>query len=312
MVPESLNGQVCSTGYFILRPQPELTPRFIYYFLQTNDFMDRMEAIQKGASYPAVNDSEVRSQKLPVPPLPEQQRIVWILDEAFAGIAAATTHAEKNLHNARELFQSVLQSTFSQKGDDWVETTIGEVCTLKSGTTINKDLEQPTGDIPYLKVADMTISGNERVVVSSSRFLDRNEIRETAVFPVGTTIFPKRGGAIATNKKRLTAVPICADLNIMGVIPSERLDPSFLYLYFVNVDMNELGSGTTIPQINNYDIDPLIISHPPTLSTQQAIVEKLDAVSEGTKRLAAIYGRKQAALAEIKQSLLHKAFAGEL
>ncbi|MAZ75447.1 MAG: restriction endonuclease subunit S, partial [Deltaproteobacteria bacterium] len=62
--------------------------------------------------------------------LPEQERIVGILDEAFEGIAAATAQAQKNLHTARELFQSVLQSTFSQKGDDWVETTLGEVCEL--------------------------------------------------------------------------------------------------------------------------------------------------------------------------------------
>ena len=72
--------------------------------------------------------------RFPLPPLPEQQRIVGILDEAFEGIATAKANAEKNLQNARALFESHLQSVFTQRGEGWVEKTIGEVCILRSGT----------------------------------------------------------------------------------------------------------------------------------------------------------------------------------
>ena len=80
IVPAELDGQVCSTGYFVLRAKPEVDFRFVFYFLQTEDFMAAMEKLQKGASYPAVTDGDVRSQPIPVPPLSEQQRIVGVLD----------------------------------------------------------------------------------------------------------------------------------------------------------------------------------------------------------------------------------------
>ncbi len=161
-----------------------------------------------------------------------------------------------------------------------VNRTLEQVTTLKSGTSVKNSLEKTTGDLPYVKVADMTCEGNEEEITTSSRFLNKSDTGKNAAFPPGTTIFPKRGGAILTNKKRLTAVPIYADLNIMGVIPSEALLPKFLYFYFLNVDMRELGSASSIPQINNYDIAPLVISFP-NKPEQRRIVGILDEAFAG-------------------------------
>jgi type I restriction enzyme, S subunit len=161
----------------------------------------------------------------------------------------------------------------------WKKTTLGEVCILKSGTTVEKNLEKAFGDLPYLKVADMTLPENLDEIVTSSRFLEEKSLRNNSIFPIGTTIFPKRGGAIMTNKKRLTSVPICTDLNIMGVIPTSVLFPRFLYYYFLNVDMRKLGSGSSIPQINNYDIEPLFISFP-LIPEQKRIVAIVDEAFE--------------------------------
>jgi type I restriction enzyme, S subunit len=172
----------------------------------------------------------------------------------------------------------------------WKIKTLAEVCILKSGTTVEKSLEKDFGDVPYLKVADMNLPENDTEIVTSSRFLEEKSLKKNSVFPVGTTIFPKRGGAIMTNKKRLTSVPICTDLNIMGVIPSNVLLPRFLYYYFLNIDMKKLGSGSSIPQINNYDIEPLLISFP-LIPDQKRIVsivdeafESIDIAIENTKK----------------------------
>ena len=127
VVPEELDQQVCSTGYFVLRPNKNLNYRYLYYFLFTDDFMGAMQNLQKGASYPAVTDGEVKAQVIAYPPLPEQQRIVLILDEAFEGIATATANAEKNLSNARELFQSYSQSVFTEYGEGWQVKSLGDV-----------------------------------------------------------------------------------------------------------------------------------------------------------------------------------------
>jgi len=173
-------------------------------------------------------------------------------------------------------------------------------------------LEKTIGDFPYLKVADMNFGGNEGQITTSSRFLDKADVKKNAIIPKGATIFPKRGGAILTNKKRITSLRICADLNIMAVIPSSEINARMLYYYFVNVDMRKLGTGSSIPQINNYDVDPLLLSFPKSLTTQEKIVAQLDALSAETQRLSAIYSRKLAALEELKQALLHRAFSGEL
>ena len=121
IVPEHLDKQVCSTGYFVLRASPQIDHRFVFYWLFTGDFLGQMEHLQKGASYPAVTDGDVRAQAIPLPPLPEQRRIVGLLDEAFAAIATAKANAEKNLQNAREIFESHLNEVFAKKGEGWVE-----------------------------------------------------------------------------------------------------------------------------------------------------------------------------------------------
>lgn len=282
-----------------------------YLYLQIENSLKEFKSKSVGAGTKFLKLEMIKNLRIPVPPLEEQKRIVAILDEAFAGIDQAIRNTEKNLANAREIFESYLNSIFINRGDDWVEKKLGDVCTLKSGTTVMKNIEQESGDIPYVKVADMNLPSNEFKIMTSSRFLNLNDIKINSIFPVGTTIFPKRGGAILTNKKRMIGIPICADLNIMGVIPSETVYPEFLYYYFLNIDMRSLGSGSSIPQINNYDIDPLLIPLP-LLEKQKEIVLQLDKLKAETQRLEAIYQRKIEALKELKQSILQKAFRGEL
>ena len=296
----------------MLTPSECLLPRYFFHLMTSGAYKDFIAALSDGANINNLKFSDLQRFPVPIPPLPEQHRIVAILDEAFDGIATARANAEKNLHNPRALFESHLQSVFTQRGEGWIERSIGDICTLKSGTSVGVSLEKAKGEIPYVKVSDMTYAGNETEIVSSSRFLDMADVGKNAVFPAGTTIFPKRGGAILTNKKRLTALPICADLNIMGVIPSGNLHPRLLYYYFLNVDMRLIGSGSSIPQINNYDIAPLKISFPETQDEQEAILQILDNLSAETQRLESLYQRKLAALDALKQSLLHQAFSGAL
>lgn len=291
--------------------EPERSKWFLYYLL-SKDLDGTLKNHFSGAGIQHFTGKALAQFEVPLPPLPEQRRIVGLLDEAFAGLATAKANAERNLQNARALFESHLQSVLTQGGEGWVETTIGASCSLKSGTTVSKDLEKSSGDIPYLKVADMNLAKNAVRIVTSSRFLDANEVRESSVFPSGTTIFPKRGGAIMTNKKRLTEVPVCTDLNIMGVIPSSAVVPELLHFYFLNVDMRVLGSGSSIPQINNYDIEPLPITFPESVEQQKKIAKRLEALLLETTRLESLYRQKLQNLSDLRKSLLHEAFTGEL
>lgn len=294
-------------------PNNELIDQdYFYHYLTSDLFQKPLMSVADRSAQAGFSKDDIANFQVPLPPLPEQKHIVAILDEAFAGIDTAIANTEKNLANARELFESYLNAIFTKQGDGWHEASIEEVCILKSGTTVKKELEMSSGDVAYIKVADMSLTGNEEEIRGSSRFLSGSNINEKSIFPIGTTIFPKRGGAIATNKKRLTAIPVCADLNIMGVIPTELLLPKFLYFYFLNIDMAKLSSGTSIPQINNYDIAPLRIAYPESLEVQGKLIQSLEDLYLQTSNLKNIYQQKLDSLNELKQSLLQKAFSGEL
>lgn len=316
------NGDVGKVSYYngkfeayqrtyVLSDFVEVLPRFLYLILD-GKLSDTVSKQKLGNTMPYIKVGMLTDFQLPVPPLPEQRRIVAILDEAFDAIATAKTNAEKNLQNARELFELQLATALRRGGEGWVEMSIGEACTLKSGTTVPVEIEQAAGDVPYVKVAEMTMPANRDGVTTSIRFLNRGDIKQSWLIPAGAVIFPKRGGAILTNKKRPVLVDICVDLNIMAVIPSDKVTAEFLYLYFLTVDMRKLGTGSSIPQINNYDISPLMISFPASRATQAEVTEALRAAESECQALAALYERKLTALGELKKSLLHQAFTGAL
>lgn len=290
-------------GVKLLPPKAFLLPKFFYYQLQSVN----LDSLGYARHYKLLRELELR-----YPPLPEQQRIVTLLDEAFDGIATARANAEQNLQNARAIFESHLQSVFTQQGDGWISTTIGNSCILKSGTTVPVSIEKSSGDIPYVKVAEMTLPDNQDGITTSIRFLNRADVKAGWLIPAGAVIFPKRGGAILTNKKRLALVDMCADLNIMSVIPTAKLTPEFLYFYFLTVDMRKLGTGSSIPQINNYDIAPLEIAFPDSTRKQAEIADSIRSLESECQALESIYHRKIAALDDLKKSLLHQAFAGLL
>ncbi len=121
--------------------------KFLYYYLGCID--ELLNDLGTGATFKELSGGKLREVPVPFPPLPEQQRIVGLLDEAFAGIATAKANAEKNLQNARALFESHLQSVFTNSGDGWGLTTIGEQVVLQRGFDITKD-QQNAGDVPVV------------------------------------------------------------------------------------------------------------------------------------------------------------------
>ncbi|MFZ4754234.1 MAG: restriction endonuclease subunit S, partial [Chitinophagaceae bacterium] len=285
-------------GKFI--PKSQIAKPFLYYFLSTK--VEESLRIAAGAAQPNLSTEQINNFEIPLPPLPEQQRIVAILDEAFAAIAKAKANAEQNLKNAKELFENYLKNVFENKGEGWEEKILKEVCELKSGTTISPSLERTEGDVLYTKVGDMNLPDNEVEINTSSRFVNIKEIKINQVIPIGAIIFPKRGGAIATNKKRKIIKPTIVDLNTMAIIPSKKIDKDYFFHWFQLFDLNSISNGANIPQINNYSFDEVYLPYPTSLKEQQTIVQKIDALSTETKKLEAIYQQKINDLEELKKS----------
>lgn len=227
---------------------------------------------------------ELNQLEIDVPNYTTQTDIAKVLTQIESIISARQQQLQKldELVKARfvEMFGDQTANPYA-----WQQTSIGACCTLKSGTSLPADKENEGGAIPYVKVGDMNYPGNEQYITTSSRFVSE-QTAGTGVFPVGTVVFPKRGGAIGTNKKRLTRLPICADLNVMGVTAGRRLTPQYLMAYFNTVDLGTLNNGSSVPQINNKDIAPLLICIPPMALQEQfaAFVEQTDKMKAAVQK----------------------------
>lgn len=273
--------------------------------------LDLSKAIT-GSAQPQITRVSLNTIKFSYPPIPEQQRIVAKLDAVSTEIEKSIKATEDKIYITKTLFQNHLKRVFDISGKDIVKETIGNVCKLRSGTTINSKLEKNKGELPYLKVADMNLILNKNSIKTSSRFVNKSDININSIVRKGSTIFPKRGGAIDTNKKRITDLDIIVDLNIMSVCPDDKLHPLFLYYYFLSLDMRKLGSGSSIRQINNYDIEPIFISFPKSIQNQKEIVDKISSIKTYCEKLVNCYKLKKLELDSLKKIIIKKSFFPKL
>lgn len=290
----------------VFREKEMLNHSYLYYYLLTKS--EESLRIAAGAAQPNLSTAQIKSFIIPIPHLDEQQRIVDTLDAEFAKIDALKENAEKSLQNAKDLFQAVLRKELEPK-EEWRKSTIAETCILKSGNSNAKNT--PEGSLPFVKVGDMNIKGNEERITCSTNYVSY-ECNKKNIFPIGTIIFPKRGGAILTNKKRITSVEVCCDLNVMGVYSKGDILSEYLFYYFLNVDLSKIYNGAAIPQINNGDIGPLTIYYPIDTIKQQEVVNRLSLHKSLCNKMIRNYTRTINLCKGLKQALLRKAFNGEL
>ncbi len=190
--------------------------------------------------------------------------------------------------------------------ENWVWCRLGEIANLKSGNQYQ--LNSTDSGIMYVKVGDMNNSANDYEIKISSTYYAINDVNERDLIPKNSIIFPKRGGAIATNKRRVVlAEQILVDSNTMAVTPEYCIDFKYFFFWFSNIDLSKLGNDGVIPQVNNKDIDPLLFPLPP-LSEQKRIVEEIEKQFAKTKQLSEHIIANQQATEQLLKALLHQAF----
>lgn len=289
-------------------------PRFVFYLLSQFD----LKRFAGGAGVPTLNRNDVHGVPVFVPDkIEEQQRIVAILDEAFAGIATARSAAEQNRQNARALFESYLQSVFSQRGEGWEETTIadatGGVFTGPFGSLLHKSDYIENG-IPLVNPAHITNVGIEpdlRKTVSA----ETAQRLSSYIMRTGDIVIGRRG-----EMGRCAIVTDAEDGWLCGtgsfvIKPSNRCDTSYLVRLLRSEScksrLEEIAGGAVMPNLSNTALGNFPIFLPP-IDIQKAVLKEIDALHEQTQRLEALYQCKLEALDELKQSLLHQAFSGNL
>ncbi len=301
-------------GLAAIRASHRLDRDFLFYFL-----LSKQAEISgnEGAVFASINKAQIEEIQLPLFPFPEQKRIVAILDEALAGIDTAAASAEKNLVNARELFDSYLNSIFTQKGEGWVrkklEDTVEKTCSLSYG--IVQPGEDVNGGLPIVRPTDLQ---SKIIYLNGLKRIDpalADGYRRTKLYG-GELLLCVRGG---TGSISVAANELAGSNVTRGIVPI-RFDPAVLIQEFGYFAFSSKGLqdqiraatyGAALMQINIRDLRKVFLDLPP-LDVQGNLLEKLANISAEVERLASIYEQKAAALAGLKQAILQKAFAGEL
>jgi type I restriction enzyme, S subunit len=251
--------------------------------------------------------------------LSEQQRIVSILDEAFAAIASAKANAEQNLKNAKELFESYLQGVFENKGEGWEEKPLGELATFRNGINYTKSSK---GDkVKIVGVKDFQNSFWVPFESLESVILD-GQLSEVDLLNEGDIITVRSNGNPQLIGRTLLANKVVEKTSHSGFTIRIRLntkniiDPIYLCNFLKIPETRKIlvdgGNGVGIKSLNQGSLSALVIRFPRTLKEQQTVVQNIDDFSTETKRLEAIYQQKIADIDELKKSILQKAFSGEL
>jgi type I restriction enzyme, S subunit len=251
----------------------------------------------EGAVFPSINKSQIENIQFQFPSLDEQKRIVAILDEAFEGIDQAIRNTEKNLANARELFDSYLNKIFTQKGDGWEERNFGDICeNLDTKRVPITKSKRTSGNIPYYGASGIVdyvadyLFDEDLLLVSED---GANLLART--YPIAFSISGKTWVNNHAHVLRFSGISL----------------QKFVEYYLNSISLEFYISGMAQPKLNQKALNSISVPIAPKLEREQ-IIKNLDSLTEETQRLETIYRQKLIALNELKQSILQKAFTGQL
>ena len=304
-------------GLAAIRASKLIDKEFLFNFLlkHENEIVGN-----SGAVFNSINKSQIENIEIPLPPLPEQKRIVTILDKAFTAIAKAKDNAEQNLNNAKELFESYLQVVFENKGEGWEEKRFEGIIRINQIGLVRNSKEQGN-DLKYRYVKMDAISINNDFIEDKCVYVDASD-QEVNKFKLDADdfLFNTRNsyelvGKTCVYDPKSSEITLFNN-NIMRVKFKKGISSRFVNYAFsstlVKRDLEELKSGTT-SVVGIYFKGLRNLRIPITdIYTQQTIVKNLDILSTKTKKLEAIYLQKVEDLEELKKSVLQKAFNGEL
>jgi type I restriction enzyme, S subunit len=293
----------------------QLEPDYLkYLFVAEGDGLLRFAS---GAVHQTIYFPEAKAFHICLPTVPEQIRIVRLLDAAFDGLKRIKSNTERNLLEARALFESQLQSVFNKRGSDWTDKSLEEVvdpsCSLSYGIVQPGD-EYPDG-LPIVRPTDLdnklvTLTGLKRINPKLAEGYRRTTLRggELLLCVRGTTgVLSRTSPELAGGNVTRGIVPIAFEKSTL------RQDFGYYLMRSedVQAQIKARTYGAALMQINIGDLRKITVSFPP-LKEQREIASSLEAIDEESDNLMRLYKQKLSALELLKQSILHTAFTGQL
>jgi type I restriction enzyme S subunit len=239
ILPEISDRMITAVDCTIVRFKPnELLPMFFNLYSQSSDYISAVAKECTGTTRSRISRSNLALTPIPVPPLAEQERIVGLLDEAFAGIATAQAHAEKNLHNARALFESHLNEVFTQRGEGWVERRLGDAFETATGTTPPKGNAAYYGNfMPFVKPPELC----DAPLDSAADNLSKAGSEVARVLPPNSILVSCIGNL---GKVGLNSVAVAFNQQINAILPDEtKVDPKLMFYQALSSSFKEELEG---------------------------------------------------------------------
>src|SRR5271157_5958137 len=274
----NVNQHVCK-----IRLNDYCDPSFVAFYLSTAMGQAQVLGNQYGATRQGLNYGQVRQLRIPHPPIPEHRAIAHVLrtvqraKEATEKVIAATRQLKASL--MRHLFTygpvpvdqadrvRLKETEVGLVPEHWQVVSIAGISEVKTSTASVDNIpgrSEAASGVPvfFLKVSDMNLPGNERVFQNAANIVYINQAHEKRLnaVPAGSTVLPKRGAAIATNKKRLTKCKCLLDPNLMAIVPGNQITSGFLFAWMERFDLRTITDTTTLPQLTKKDIEPLKVT----------------------------------------------------
>jgi type I restriction enzyme S subunit len=318
IIPDTGECMITAVDCTIVRLKKDnLLPDFFNYYTRSKDYLSEVEKRCSGATRKRISRKNLGNIEIPLPPLPEQKRIVAILDEAFEGIDAAIANTQANLAAARELFESYLNRVFTEKGEGWVEKKLekigGSVSTGPFGSLLHKS-DYVIGGIPLINPAN--INGTE-IIPDERKAVSEDTMQRLLPYKLkaGDIVVGRRGEigrcAVVTPEQDGW---LCGTGSFI-IHPHASVNPSFLAHLIrskhYKKKLEDLSTGATMKNLSNSTLSNMLISLPST-TEQNRILDKLQDIYNAASNAETLYQQKLDALHELKQSILTKAFRGEL
>lgn len=286
----------------------KISPKYLHYHMLLY-WKELGTKKQYGSATNFIKIGNFQDYEVAYPPLAEQQRIVAVLDEAFAKIDKAKNNAEQNLKNAKELFESYLQSVF--ENNSWEKKTLGEVCDTGAGGTplkSHKDYYE-NGDIPWLRSGEV----DQKNIIECELHITQKGLKNSSarLFPANTVLIAMYGAT--AGQVGILRFECSTNQAVCGILPNKNFIPEFLYYKFMagKDALVRLAVGGAQPNISQIKIKNTLV---PVISLeeQRSIVKKLDCLSAEITKLEVIYRQKINDFEELKKSVLQEMFSGKL
>ena len=283
---------------------------FLKYYLENFDWAKLTEGDVK-VKGKTLNKEKLKEVPITLPPLEEQKRIVKILDEKFAQLETIKTNAQTNLQNAKDLFQSQLTKAFSNT--TWKKAKLEDIALdFSRGKSKHRPRNDKClfgGNYPFIQTGD--IRNADKYVTDYSETYNETGLAQSKLWPAGTLCI-----TIAANiaETAILSFPCCFPDSVIGFIPNEKLTTvDFVYylIQFFKSELQNLSKGAAQDNLNLAKFENMNFPLPP-LPEQKRIVKELDTLSEKVRQLQEIYTKQISDCDELKQSLLAKAFEGNL